>query len=222
MRAHLLLPILAALPVSACGGDLDFQSGATSARATGHDATSLDVSICGGPSGLLDCNQDNRTFTVTVDGVTEPATEGFLSFGTVDATFDVDRADLGVTVTRDDGANGYVTLPDPFVLAGPTGVVHRADQIVLGWPPGGGDAMTWWSEVVCGQGNSTATSGPTSIADDGSAEIAASSLPSPGPAPCTATITFTRSRPGTMSDSFGSGSTFTGEQSSAITFVIDP
>jgi hypothetical protein len=216
VRALLLL-----LPLSACSLDLNFTSDATIIHATGDNARSVDVSICGGPSGLLDCNEDHHTFTVTVGGVTEPATEGLISFGTVDATFDVDRLDLGVTVTRDDGATGTVTLPEPFVLAGPT-VVRHGDQAVVTWAPGGGDPMTWAADVVCGPDNKDASTGPFATDDDGQAEIPWSWLPHPGPAPCSATVTVTRTRPGTMYDPFPGGSAITGEQTSEVTFSVDP
>ena len=217
MRA--LLFVLAALPLSACNVDLSFESDATTIHATGLDAGTIDVSICGGPSGLLDCNQDGHAFTVAADGMTVAATEGLLSFGTLDAIFDVNRADLAVTVTRDDGATGTVTLPPPFVATGPS-TARGGDQIAFAWKPGTGDPMAWSADVACGPDHTSATSGPVAFTDLGELQLSTDDLPRPADGACSVAITLTRTRTGTMYAPFAAGSAITGEQTSQVTFAL--
>jgi len=213
--------LVSVLPIAACDLDLSFESDGTSVHATGRDDHSIDVSICAGPSGLLDCNQDNDAFAVTADGVTEQASAGFLSFGGLDATFDVNAADLAITVTRQDGATGTVTLPPLFDLTGPSGPVARGDRVALAWQPGSTDAMTWTANVSCPSNGADSISEPRTIADDGRLEISASELPKPGSGACSASLALTRSRRGTMAAPYPSDSTIAGEQTRAIAFELD-
>jgi hypothetical protein len=200
------------VPLAGCF-DLDFSSDSTTITATASEAGTTHVTICGAPSGLLDCN-DQESYQVTVGDESAPATEGFLSFGILTADFSTGLADTPIEVSRSDGASGDTSLPAPFTLTGTT----NGHDIVFAWDSAGGaDPMAWSSDLGC---NGTDYFGKDQeIADSGSVTISTDDLPDGSPGTCNAAITVTRSRHGELSSGFQSG-TIVGAQARVFTFQL--
>nr|HEX4312538.1 hypothetical protein [Kofleriaceae bacterium] len=225
MRRLWLTVTTLALPLGACL-DFDFHSEGTRVTATtslamatdtpaNPDGFDTDVSICGGPSDLLSCNEDNDTFVVAMGDYSEAASEGFLSFGVLDASFDGDPSNQTLGVTRGDGAYGSVVVPPAIDLTGPSGSIHGGDAIQLAWTPAGDDVMRWQGSVTCGSAAPVDAHGGA-LRDLGWAHLHTDEFPTSQPGPCTATIVVLRTRTGTMDARYGSDSSISAEMSTEL------
>jgi hypothetical protein len=212
---------LAAAPLAGCFDlDLDFHSTGTSVQVTASPELDADVWICAGPSDLLDCNESDRSFTVSLGSASVPASTGILSFGSLDAFFPGDPAGQTLFATRDDGADGTVVVPPELDLQGPTGAVHRGGRIPLTWFATHEGKLTWTGGVVCGSDEQGSAAGVHTLADTGHADLTVDELPKYASGTCTARIELARTYTGTMSAAFGSNSSITAEQDDSITFDL--
>jgi len=214
LRRHWLVAMLALV-----GCDLDLSTSATTITATGQTNGVTSVVICAGPSQGLGCN-DQESFDVTFGSDEESATEGLLSFGSLEADFSSVAA-APLTVTRaSDGATASV-VSEPFDLTGPasTDVIQRGATIELAWTPSGGDRASWTGNVLCGETDYTPDQ-PFDIDDTGTATIHTDDLPQGPAGTCTATVGISRSHDGTLDSAFPASSTFVAEQDRVISFQL--
>jgi hypothetical protein len=213
MRMLVVLGLVGCAPI-------DLSSDATQITATA-DGNGTDVSICAGPSQLLDCNENQFSFQVTFGSDTEPATEGFLSFGTVDAFFADEDADTPIAVVRtEDNATATASLPAPFTLTGPlsTETIPSGASIQLTWDNSSADSMTRTTGLTC---NGTEYFGqPVDIDDTGSLTISTDDFPAGESGACSAGVTITRTRDGDPGDVLKQGSTMVAEQARSVGFML--
>lgn len=211
-----LLLAIGALAAAGCDLDLDldFHSEATSIRATG-EADQTRVTICAGPSELLSCNAAEE-FDVAVGDDTEPATEAFFGFGTLEAVFGPSPGGTRVTVIRTrDGATASALLPEPFELHG----AAHGSRLDLSWQPTAGDAMSWVAELTC---SDTVYGGDAhDIEDDGELSVSAGDLPDGEPGTCHGSITVIRRRKGEIDDVFPEGSRISATQERSFSFDVE-
>ncbi len=212
------------LVLAGCGDlDLSFSTDATSVTAISYGDSQTTVSVCGGPSGLLDCNEDNLSYEITMGGVAVEPTEGFLSFGELTASFSTNAADTAIEVAElPSGGVADGSMPAPFELFGP---VPSGDgtEFHLAWTPST-DTLSWSASTSCSDSTSNSSDGnPTqavTIDDTGVLTLHTSDLPAVnGSSDCTGTITLTRERDGSAGG-FADGSTMKSQQVRGVTFDL--
>ena len=213
MRSWLLVALVSGCTIP------DFTTNGTSIHATGQDDGHTLVTICAGPSGLLDCN-DKETFVVTLGADSQVPMEGFLSFGALSTDFPTNSTDSVVIVTQDsDNGRAVTSLPPPFDLHGPAQdvVIPHSASVTLTWTPAAG-VIELSSSVTCA---STSDFGDTrTIEDNGQITVDLGDLPKPGDGICQAGLTLTRTRHGKLDTVYPPSSTIVGEQERSVGFMM--
>jgi hypothetical protein len=205
------------LAIAACT-PIDFHSEATTVTATGRAGT-VDVSICAGPSDLLDCNEDHESFQVLLGNDSQEATEGFLSLGTLDAVFSTDVAEAPITVVCDAATIGTGSMPAPFTLSSPDAgaTISRGGHVHLAWDADGADHMAWTVDLACS--GTDYMSQPVDVDDTGAVSISSDDFPDGASGSCDGTLTLARDRNGSMTG-LPEGSTLVAEQVGVVTFQL--